>query len=57
MPAADTPKLFRLTNRNTCRKGPDMNYVYGYFVVCIAFVAWLVYSAEHGPVAEVGVDA
>ncbi len=34
-----------------------MNYVYGYFVVCIAFVAWLVYSAEHGPVAEVGVDA
>ena len=30
-----------------------MHYFYGYFVVCIALVAWMGYSAERGPITEV----
>jgi len=33
-----------------------MHYVYGYFVVCVVWVAWMGYAAEHGPVAEVPIE-
>jgi hypothetical protein len=34
-----------------------MHYVYGYFVVCVALVAWMGYAAERAPVTEAGADA
>ena len=33
-----------------------MHYVYGYFIVCVALVVWIGYSAEQVPVTDVGAD-